>query len=65
MLKNLNFTRKCFIMKKIKAFLLAVIIATSCFAGTIATSAVTTADDTAFIYVTDVDSEDSTYYPIP
>lgn len=52
-------------MKKIKAFLLAVIIATSCFAGTIATSAVTTADDTAFIYVTDVDSEASTDYPIP
>lgn len=52
-------------MKKIKAFLLAVIIATSCFAGTIATSAVTTADDTAFIYVTDVDSENSTDYPIP
>ena len=52
-------------MKKIKCLLLAGIIATSCFAGTISTSAVTKADDTAYIYVTDVESEHSIDYPVP
>lgn len=52
-------------MKKIKALSLAGIIATSCFAGTISTSAATKADDTAYIYVTDVESEHSTDYPTP
>lgn len=52
-------------MKKIKALLLAGIIATSCFAGTISTSAATKADDTAYIYVTDVESKKSTDYPTP
>lgn len=52
-------------MKKIKCLLLAGIIATSCFAGTISTSAATKADDTAYIYVTDAESEHATDYPIP
>ena len=52
-------------MKKIKCLLLAGIIATSCFAGTISTSAATKADDTAYIYVTDVESEHSIDYPVP
>lgn len=52
-------------MKKIKCLLLAGIIATSCFAGTISTSAATKADDTAYIYVTDVESEHSSDYPVP
>lgn len=52
-------------MKKIKCLLLAGIIATSCFAGTISTSAATKADDTAYIYVTDVESEHYTDYPMP
>lgn len=52
-------------MKKIKCLLLAGIIATSCFAGTISTLAATKADDTAYIYVTDVESEHATDYPIP
>lgn len=51
-------------MKKIKSLLLAGIIAASCFAGTISTSAATT-DDTAYIYVTDVNSEKITDYPVP
>ena len=51
-------------MKKIKSLLLAGIIAASCFAGTISTSAATT-DDTAYIYVTDVNSENITDYPVP
>lgn len=52
-------------MKKIKCLLLAGIIATSCFAGTISTSAATKADDTAYIYVTDVESKHATDYPTP
>ncbi len=52
-------------MKKIKCLLLAEIIATSCFAGTISTSAATKADETAYIYVTDVESEHSIDYPVP
>lgn len=52
-------------MKKIKCLLLAGIIATSCFAGTISTSAATKADDTTYIYVTDVESEHSSDYPVP
>lgn len=52
-------------MKKIKCLLLAGIIATSCFAGTISTSAATKADDTAYIYVTDVESKHSIDYPVP
>lgn len=52
-------------MKKIKCLLLAGIIATSCFAGTISTSAATKADETAYIYVTDVESEHSIDYPVP
>ena len=51
-------------MKKIKSLLLTGIIAASCFAGTISTSAATT-DDTAYIYVTDVNSENITDYPVP
>ena len=51
-------------MKKIKSLLLAGIIAASCFVGTISTSAATT-DDTAYIYVTDVNSENITDYPVP
>lgn len=49
-------------MKKIKSILLAVIIATSCFAGTITTSAATT-NDTAYIYVTDSYSTPEEDYP--
>lgn len=50
-------------MKKIKSLLLAGIITASCFAGTISTSAATT-DDTAYIYVTDVNSEHISDYPV-
>lgn len=52
-------------MKKIKSLILAGIITASCFAGTISASAETTADDTAYIYVTDAISECSGEYPVP